>query len=95
MEASSLATILPTVSMSEKKIHQTHFSVRQMPWKGGEMLHIKIINDGTGTDKDANYLYDVYINARRIASGEILGHDRSDGWRELVEMILEQENSNE
>jgi len=63
-----------------------------MPWKGEEMLHIKIINDGTGTDKEANYLYDVYINAKRIASGEILGHDRSDGWCKLVEMILEQEN---
>jgi len=55
------------------------------------MLHIKIVNDSTGTQDSANYYYDVYINTKRIASGEIEGHDRSDGWEKLVEKLLDVE----
>lgn len=56
------------------------------------MLKINILNDGTGPDEAANYTYEVYVNLKRIASGKILGHDRSEPWTELVDkMIFEEE----
>jgi len=59
------------------------------------VLTIKIINDGTGTQESANYDYFVYVNGWKIASGHVNGHNRADGWQELLRMIAEQENVNE
>jgi hypothetical protein len=55
------------------------------------MLTIIIHNDGTGTNESANYDYQVKINSELIASGEIVGHNRDDGWENLVEMVLWEE----
>ena len=52
------------------------------------MLIIKIHNDGTGTNKSANYNYGVYVNSWRIAHGRIEGHNRNDGWEALVGRLL-------
>jgi hypothetical protein len=51
------------------------------------MLTIKIVNDGTGTNTDANYRYQVLVNDTVIESGEVKGHDRRKGWQNLVEML--------
>ena len=51
------------------------------------MLIIEITNDGTGTDKNANYTYVVRVNNDVLEVGTIRGHDRSDGWRYLVTLI--------
>ena len=58
------------------------------------MLIIKIHNDGTGTNESANYDYGVYINERRITNGRIKGHDRYNGWQELVKKLLESDEQN-
>ncbi len=52
------------------------------------MLHIKILNDVTGTHESANYDYRVYINHNLIASGRVEGHNRNFGWKNLVYMML-------
>ena len=54
------------------------------------MLTIKIVNDGTGTNTDANYRYQVLVNDTVIESGEVKGHDRRKGWQNLVEMLVKQ-----
>ena len=54
------------------------------------MLIIKIINDGTGTNTDANYRYQVLVNDTVIESGEIKGHDRRKGWVNLIEMLADE-----
>jgi hypothetical protein len=54
------------------------------------MLIIKIVNDGTGTNTDANYRYQVLVNDTVIESGEVRGHDRRKGWVNLVEMLVKQ-----
>ena len=51
------------------------------------MLTIEITNDGTGTDRDANYTYVVRVNNEVLEVGTIKGHDRSDGWRYLVTLV--------
>jgi hypothetical protein len=58
------------------------------------MLIIKIQNDSTGTNESSNYRYQVLINQTVIESGEIRGHNRDDGWRELVKMMIEKEEKN-
>ena len=57
------------------------------------MLTITIRNVGTGTDNAANYAYTVMVNGREIATGEVTGHNRADGWRELVRMVAEEDNT--
>ena len=52
------------------------------------MLTIKIVNDGTGTNTDANYRYQVLVNDTVIESGEVKGHDRRKGWRNLVKTLI-------
>ena len=59
------------------------------------MLTIKIVNDGTGTNTDANYRYQVLVNDTVIESGEVKGHDRRKGWRNLVEMMVKESYQNE
>ena len=56
------------------------------------MLTIKIHNDSTGTQESANYEYNVYINGRVIEHGEIKGHNRNDGWRKLVQTVIDNKN---
>lgn len=51
------------------------------------MLNIEIVNDGTGTERSANYKYVVRVNDEVLEIGTIKGHDRSDGWRYLVTLI--------
>lgn len=52
------------------------------------MLLVKIVNDGTGTDKIGNYDWEVYINERMIASGRVEGHPRGDGWYGLLSRLV-------
>ena len=52
------------------------------------MLIIKIQNNGTGTDSAANYRYQVMVNEKIIESGSIMNHNRKNGWRNLVGMML-------
>ena len=51
------------------------------------MLTIEIKNDGTGTERNANYVYVVLANDEVIETGSIKGHNRADGWRYLVTLI--------
>jgi len=54
------------------------------------MLILLIHNDSTGPDHDANYDYEVRVNTETIARGRIVGHNRADGWQNLVAMLVEQ-----
>lgn len=54
------------------------------------MLIIEIINDGTGTNEDTNYTYKVFVNTEGIAFGEVRGHNRDEGWTELLRQILDE-----
>jgi hypothetical protein len=53
------------------------------------MLHIYIRNDGTGTDKSANYTCSVHVNKEMIGFCRLFGHRRNDGWIALVRMMLD------
>lgn len=55
------------------------------------MLTIKIVNDETGTNEIGNYDYVVKVNFREIARGKVHGHNRVNGWQELIKIISEQE----
>ena len=55
------------------------------------MLIIKVLNEGTGTHHSANYKYTVSINKDIIAFGDLKGHDRDDGWKELITQLVEGE----
>jgi hypothetical protein len=59
------------------------------------MLIILIHNDGTGTNEDANYTYQVRINDGVIAVGDIRGHDRRSGWQELVKELVRKNEKTE
>jgi hypothetical protein len=52
------------------------------------MLIIKIQNDGTGDVKIGNYRYQILVNSTLIESGEVKGHKRVRGWKNLVSMLL-------
>lgn len=52
------------------------------------MLHLKIINDGTGTNEIGNYTYSVWINKTCIETGSIKAHQRRKGWRTLVSKLV-------
>lgn len=54
------------------------------------MLIVLVHNDGTGTKKIANYDYEVRINHDVIAHGQIVDHNRGDGWRALLREIADQ-----
>ena len=53
------------------------------------MLIVKIVNDGTGTVETGNYRYQVMVNDTVIESGEVKDHNRKDGWRILLQMIVD------
>ena len=48
------------------------------------MLTITFHNDGTGSVEVGNYDYCVYVNDMIIQSGRVEGHNRREGWKELV-----------
>lgn len=48
------------------------------------MLIVEIHNEGTGTERSANYTYVVRVNDEILEVGTIHGHDRRDGWRALL-----------
>ena len=50
-------------------------------------LIVYIQNDGTGSGDAANYDYQVRVGRELIASGRVEGHDREEGWRELVRRV--------
>jgi hypothetical protein len=53
------------------------------------MLIVLVHNDGTGTEKIANYNYEVRINHEVIEHGQILDHHRKDGWQALIREIAD------
>ena len=54
-------------------------------------LIITLTNDGTGTDKSANYRWAVYVNKNRLFAGRLTGHDRGSGpWALLAQLAAEQ-----
>ena len=57
------------------------------------MLIVKIVNDGTGTVDVGNYRYQVMVNDTVLESGEVKEHQRKDGWRALLQMIIDKPNS--
>ncbi len=56
------------------------------------MLIIYITNDRTAKKPLGNYVYQVKVNARDVARGEIKGHNKDDGWKALVKMLLNRES---
>ena len=56
------------------------------------MLIIKIQNDGTGTVEVGNYRYHVLINQTVIESGAVTGHNRREGWQQLLLDLVKQSN---
>ena len=50
------------------------------------MLIVTAHNRG-GTDESAIYEVNVYINKRIIWRGVVKGHNRTDGWHDLLHMI--------
>jgi hypothetical protein len=40
----------------------------------------------------ADYDWRAYINGTEIESGRLCGHNREDGWVELVKMLVTQQN---
>ena len=38
----------------------------------------------------SDYEYSVYINRRLIETGIVSGHTRAEGWRELIERLLDE-----
>lgn len=57
------------------------------------MLIIRIHNDGTGDTATGNYDYSVSVNTRIIAEGRIEGHCRADGWKTLVQKLVDDDNN--
>ncbi len=53
------------------------------------MLIVLVHNDGTGTEEQANYDYEVRINKEVIEHGRILNHHRKDGWQALIREIAD------
>ena len=56
------------------------------------MLIIYITNDKTVKKPLGNYVYQVKVNTRTVARGEIKGHNRNDGWKILVQKLLNRES---
>jgi hypothetical protein len=57
------------------------------------MLIITLHNKETDERGYSNYDYKVYINRSLIASGQVIGHKRTDGWQKLVKLMLKQDRS--
>lgn len=52
------------------------------------MLIVKIQNT-TALAPVSDYRYEVLVNLEVIASGEVKGHVRANGWAELVRKVIE------
>ena len=59
------------------------------------MLTINILNDGTGTNESSNYEYAVFVNNVCIATGQVKGHNREDGWIYLLSELTTEAHSKE
>jgi hypothetical protein len=61
------------------------------------MLLIEVQNNGTHVKRPAmgNYTYRVLVNGQVIASGEVVNHDRSEGWRKLLELLINDDLTDE
>ena len=53
------------------------------------MLIITIHNEG-GSNDNTNYTYVVSVNKEVICAGEVNGHNRDEGWENLLEMIVKE-----
>lgn len=51
------------------------------------IIHIQNITDLAPI---SDYRYEVLVNLEVIASGEVKGHVRADGWAELVRKVIDQ-----
>ncbi len=56
------------------------------------MLIIYITNDKTAKKPLGNYVYQVKVNTRTVARGEIKGHNKNDDWKTLVQKLLNRES---
>ena len=56
------------------------------------MLIILFRNDGTGDQETGNYEVTVRVNHFELERTRIEGHKRSDGWRELVRMLVDDDD---
>ena len=56
------------------------------------MLIIYITNDRTAKEPLGNYVYQAKVNTRTVARGEIKGHNGDDGWKALVQKLLNRES---
>lgn len=46
----------------------------------------------SGLDNVSDYVIEVRVNSRVIASGYVKGHTRADGWRALLQRIASSAN---
>jgi hypothetical protein len=53
------------------------------------MIRLDIINDRTGTQEIGNYTYRIYTPFTLLAEGMLKGHTRSDGWKILLDKIID------
>ena len=53
------------------------------------MLTLEITNALMHEDNCADYSYVVKVNSELISIGRILGHRREDGWKALVQQVLD------
>ena len=53
------------------------------------MLIVRIHNTGQHPQSPVkgSYTYDVYVNRRLIARGNVAEHNRTDGWASLVALV--------
>lgn len=52
------------------------------------MLSIHFLNDGTGNKTVGNYNYIVIVNGKTLHNGKIKNHNRSYGWKGLLQDLL-------
>ena len=50
---------------------------------------VEIHNDGTGKDDSANYDVRVRVNLEIIAEFRVEGHNRREGWKKLLQEVVE------
>jgi hypothetical protein len=58
------------------------------------MLLLKVMNTG-GSETQATYDVEAYINTRRIYSGTVSAHNRGDGWIKLIQKAMAEANENQ
>lgn len=53
------------------------------------LLIVRLVRIGGHDDKNATYKCNVLVNRQVIYSTYITGHDRSDGWPALLQMLVD------